>query len=133
MGLFSFKKKEKKTDEQSKLDYLWEMWRLEKVGAPYNALMTYDNEMNNGGHTRFFLNIAYWGSVEKAVNNICENLPDVLKENLKTAYSHYLVLIDEEENEETEKLIYECDKVFYDNENLLTDMFQNYANEIIEM
>ncbi len=130
MGLF--KKKEKKTDEQLKLEYLWEMWRLEKVKEPYNTLMTYDNEMNNGGHTRFFLNIAYWGSVEKAVDNICENLPNVLKENLRTAYSHYLVLIDEE-NEETEKKIYECDKVFYDNENLLTDMFQNYANETIEM
>lgn len=132
MGLFNiFKKKEPLTEEQMKLDYLWEMWRQEQVSAPYNALMTYDNEMNNGGHTRFFLNIAYWGSVEKAVNNLCENLPDVLKENLKTAYSHYLVLIDEE-NDETEKKIYECDKFFYDNEHLLTDMFQQYANETIE-
>lgn len=133
MGLFDiFKKKEPLTDEQIKLNYLWEMWRQEQVDEPYNTLMTYDNELNNGGHTRFFLNIAYWGSVEKAVNNICKELPDVLKENLQTAYSHYLVLINEENNE-TESKIYECDKVFYDNEHLLTEMFQNYANKTIEM
>ncbi len=132
MGLFDiFKKKEMKTEEEMKLDFLWEMWRQEQVDEPYNTLMTYDNELNNGGHTRFFLNIAYWGNVEKAVNNICKNLPDVLKENLQTAYSHYLVLINEE-NADTENKIHECDKVFYDNEHLLVEIFQNYANELIE-
>ncbi len=132
MGLFNiFKKKEPKTDEQLKLEYLWEMWRLEQVEEPYNTLMTYDNEMSKGGHIRFFLNIAYWGKVDKAVDNICKDLPQVLKENLQTAYSHYLVLINEE-NPETENKIHECDKVFYDNEHLLIEIFQKYANETIE-
>ncbi len=132
MGLFNiFKKKEPKTEEQMKLEYLWEMWSLEEVPEPYNTLMTYYKEIKDGGHTRFFINIAFCGKVEKAVEKIGKELPDILCENLKTAYSHYLVLINEE-NEETESKIRECDKVFFDNERLLIDMFQNYANEFIE-
>ena len=109
MGLFDiFKKKEPMTDEQLKLEYLWEQWRLEEVPEPYNTLMTYYKEIKKEGHTRFFLNIAFCGEVEKAVKKIGDLLPSVLCENLKTAYSHYVVLVNEE-NEETEQKIRDCD------------------------
>ncbi len=129
MGLFSFKKKAPVSEEQKRMNFLWEQWRLEEVPAPYNTLMTYYNEIKHGGHTRFFINIAFCGEVEKAVDKICAELPDVLRENLKTAYSHYVVLVNEE-NEETENKILECDKLFDENEKLITDVLQEYANTL---
>ena len=130
MGLFDiFKKKEPMTDEQFKLEHLWDLWRLEEVPEPYNTLMTYYKEIKKEGHTRFFLNIAFCGEVEKAVNKIGDLLPSVLCENLKTAYSHYVVLVNEE-NEETEQKIRDCDTFFDENEQLLLDMIQEYANTL---
>ena len=129
MGLFSFKKKEHVSEEQKKWDFAWEQWRLEEVPAPYSILMTYYNEIKTGGHTRFFINIAFCGEVEKAVEKIGSELPEILRENLKTAYSHYVVLVNEE-NEETEKKIEECDAVFDENEKLLIDIIQEYANTL---
>lgn len=129
MGLFSFKKKVPLNEEQKKMDYLWEQWRLEEVPEPYNTLMTYYKEIKKGGHTRFFINIAFCGEVEKAVEKIGNELPHILRENLKTAYSHYVVLVNEE-NEETESKISECDKVFDENEKLITDILQEYANTL---
>ena len=130
MGLFSiFKKKEPLTDEQKKWEFAWEQWRLEEVPAPYSTLMTYYNEIKKGGHTRFFINIAFCGEVEKAVEKIGNELPEILCENLKTAYSHYVVLVNEE-NEATEKKIEECDSVFDENEKLLVDIIQEYANTL---
>lgn len=129
MGLFSFKKKEHVSEEQKKWDFAWEQWRLEEVPAPYSILMTYYNEIKTGGHTRFFINIAFCGEVEKAVEKIGSELPEILRENLKTAYSHYVVLVNEE-NEETEKKIEECDTVFDENEKLLIDIIQEYANTL---
>ena len=83
MGLFDiFKKKEPKTEEQEKMEYLWDLWRLEEVPEPYNTLMTYYKEIKKGGHTRFFINIAFCGEVEKAVEKIGALIPDVLRENL---------------------------------------------------
>ena len=86
-------------------------------------------EIKKEGHTRFFLNIAFCGEVEKAVNKIGDLLPSVLCENLKTAYSHYVVLVNEE-NEETEQKIRDCDTFFDENEQLLLDMIQEYANTL---
>lgn len=130
MGLFDiFKKKEPMTDEQLKWEYLWEQWRLEEVPEPYNTLMTYYKEIKKEGHTRFFLNIAFCGEVEKAVNKIGDLLPSVLCENLKTAYSHYVILVNEE-NEETEQKIRDCDTFFDENEQLLLDIIQEYADTL---
>ena len=130
MGLFDiFKKKEPVTDEQLKWEYLWEQWRLEEVPEPYNTVMTYYKEIKKEGHTRFFLNIAFCGEVEKAVNKIGDLLPPVLCENLKTAYSHYVILVNEE-NEETEQKIRDCDTVFDENEKLILDIIQEYADTL---
>ena len=130
MGLFDiFKKKEPVTDEQLKWEYIWEQWRLEEVPEPYNTIMTYYKEIKKEGHTRFFLNIAFCGEVEKAVERIGALLPEILCENLKTAYSHYVILVNEE-NEETEQKIRDCDTVFDENEQLILDMIQEYADTL---
>ena len=130
MGLFDiFKKKEPMTDEQLKWEYLWEKWQLEEVPEPCNTIMTYYKEIKKEGHTRFFINIAFCGEVEKAVEKIGSLLPPVLCENLKTAYSHYVILVNEE-NEETESKIRECDTFFDENEQLILDIIQEYADTL---
>ena len=130
MGLFDiFKKKEPMTDEQLKWEYLWERWRLEEVPEPYNTIMTYYKEIKKEGHTRFFLNIAFCGEVQKAVDKIGALLPEVLRENLKTAYTHYVILVNEE-NEETEQKIRDCDTYFDENEQLILDIIQEYADTL---
>lgn len=130
MGLFDiFKKKEPVTDEQLKWEYLWEQWRLEEVPEPYNTIMTYYKEIKKEGHTRFFLNIAFCGEVQKAVDKIGALLPEVLRENLKTAYTHYVILVNEE-NEETEQKIRDCDTYFDENEQLILDIIQEYADTL---
>lgn len=47
------------------LDRLWEHWEGERVDSPYAELMTYQSEINNGGHSQFFFNIENTGDLEK--------------------------------------------------------------------
>lgn len=130
MGLFNiFKKKAPLTEEQKKWNYLWELWSREEIGAPYDALMTYDSEINNGGHAQFFYNVSNCGDLEKAIANLCEVLPEDLKENLQKAYEVFLKT-EEEENEELYTILDECDDFFYDNEQLIVDILQEYANTL---
>ena len=108
MGLFNiFKKKEPLTDEQIKWNYLWELWSQEEIGAPYDALMTYDSEINNGGHAQFFYNVSNCGDLAKAIKNLREVLPTDLGDNLQKAYDVFLKSA-EEENEELKT---DCAKV----------------------
>ena len=48
---------------------------------------------------------------------------------VKTAYSHYVILVNEE-NPETEDKIRECDTVFDENEKLILDIIQEYADTL---
>ena len=56
MGLFDIfkKKKVELTEEQLKWNKMWELWTEAKVEVPYAQLMTYQSEVNNGGHDQYF-------------------------------------------------------------------------------
>ena len=60
MGLFDFFKKKKTetglTDEQLRWNKIWDLWAEGKAKSPYSELMTYDGEVNNGGHDQYFFN-----------------------------------------------------------------------------
>ena len=45
------------TNEQDKLTKLWELWEAGKIDSPLAELMTYQAEINNGGHDQYFLNV----------------------------------------------------------------------------
>ena len=45
-------------DKNSKWNAMWEMWDAGEIESPYNELLTYDSEIQNGGHLQFFLNRA---------------------------------------------------------------------------
>ncbi len=65
MSLFDFfkKKKVELTEEQLKWNKMWELWTEEKVASPYAELMTYQSEINNGGHDQYFSNVENTGDL----------------------------------------------------------------------
>ena len=67
MGFFDLfkKKKVELTDQQLKWNKIWELWEEEKAESPYQELMTYQSEINNGGHDQYFLNVGNTGDLQK--------------------------------------------------------------------
>ena len=128
MGIFDlFKKKEPLTPEE-KLNKLWDMWADGKAPMPCAALMTYESEVNNGGHDQYFFNVNETGNVQSEVETVLSLLPEVLKGNLQRAWDAYQSCPDTED--ENDDLFSECDDVFYANEQPLIDLIQNYANDL---
>lgn len=129
MGLIDLFKKKSPLTEEQKLNKLWDMWAEGKVKSPCAALMTYQSEVNNGGHSQYFFNVANTGDLKAEIAAILPVLPDVLRENLKRGYEAFAAQeeIDDDTNDD---LFGECDDVFYAHEQPLIDLIQGYANEL---
>ena len=129
MGIFDlFKKKEPLTEAQ-KLNKLWDMWADGKATSPCGALMTYESEVNNGGHSQYFFNVANTGDLKAEVEAVLAALPEPLRNNLQQGYDAFAAqeAIDDDVNDD---LFSECDDVFYEHEQLLIELIQRYANEL---
>ena len=132
MGLFDFFKT-KKTDlneEQSKWNKMWELWAAGQAESPYAELMTYEGEINNGGHDQYFTNVENTGDLQKELSVLKTILPAKLKNNLQKAYKAYLVLEENEDDEKAEEIIEQCDDVFYENEEEIGRILKEYAVKI---
>ena len=132
MGLFDFlKKKEVQlTDEQKKWNKMWELWTEGEVDSPYAELMTYQSEINNGGHDQYFLNVENTGDLKKEMSALETVLSAKLKNNLQKAYKAYLVLEEKEDDEKAEEIMEECDDVFYENEEEINHILEEYSAKI---
>ena len=132
MGLFDFFRRDKNvlSDEQKRFSELWDLWDNGKVPSPYAELMTYQSEVNNGGHDQYFFNIENTGDLEKELNAVFSILPGKLLANLKEAYKAYLKS-EENDNEETEEILRQCDDVFYSCETEINRILEEYASKII--
>jgi len=128
MGFFDVFKKKTALSPEEKLNKLWDMWAEGKAPAPCAALMTYESEVNNGGHDQYFYNVNEAGDVKAEVETVLSLLPEVLKSNLQRAWEAYQANPDAED--ENDDLFSECDDVFYANEQPLIDLIQNYANDL---
>ena len=128
MGLFDFfkKKKVELTEEQLKWNKMWDLWVEGKVESPYAEMMTYQSEVNNGGHDQYFVNVENTSDLQKEMSALADILPQKLISNLQKAYDAYLVL-DEKEEEKAEEVLEQCDDVFYDNEEELNRLLEEYA------
>ena len=131
MGLFDFfkKKKVELTEEQRKWNKMWELWAEEKADSPYAQLMTYQSEINNGGHDQYFTNVENTADLQNEMAVLEKILPVTHKDNLRNAYKAYAVL-KETEDEHTEEVLEQCDDVFYENESELNDILEEYAKTI---
>ena len=142
MGLFDFFKKKKTqlideqpTDEQhnyeqTKLDRLWDMWTEGQAPSPCAELMTYQSEINNGGHDQYFLNVNNVGDLQQQMEILNGILPEILKANLKRAHDAYLVLESNEDDEEASEILEQCDDVFYENESEINTILESYADTL---
>ena len=132
MGLFDIfkKKKVELTEEQLKWNKMWELWTEEKVDSPYAELMTYQSEINNGGHDQYFTNVENTSDLNKEISALEQILSAELKNNLNKAYKAYLILEKKEEDEEAEETLEQCDDVFYENEKEINRLLEEYACKI---
>ncbi|MBR4056610.1 MAG: DUF4375 domain-containing protein [Oscillospiraceae bacterium] len=130
MGLFDFfKKKVELTEEQQKWNKMWELWVEEKVDSPYLQLMTYQSEVNNGGHDQYFTNVDNTGNLQEELSVLKTILSKKLSDNLQKAYQAYSVL-EKEDDKTAEETIAHCDDVFYESEEEINRILQAYANKI---
>ena len=88
MSLFNFfrKKKVDLTEDQRKWNKMWELWAEEQADAPYAQLMTYQSEINNGGHDQYFTNAENAADVQNEMSTLENILPAIHKDNLQKAY-----------------------------------------------
>ena len=135
MGFFDMfkKKKVELTEEQLKWNKMCELWTEEKAESPYAELMTYQSEINNGGHSQYFCNVDNVSDLKKEMSALEKILTSPLYKNLKKAHKAYLTLEENEEDEEAEEaeeVLEQCDDVFYENEEQINLILQEYANRL---
>ena len=114
------------TNEDRKWNLMMDLWIEEDLPAPYQELITYDNEVNNGGHAQYFFNTADCRDIKTEIETILPALPDLLQENLKQGLQAFLALDDVIYDPENE-VFNQCDEVFYDNEELLIEILNQFA------
>ena len=131
MGFFDLFKKKKVvlTEAQLKFNKMWELWTEEKAESPYAELMTYQSEVNNGGHSQYFCNVENVGDLQKEMAELGRVLPFDLNENLQKAYQAHLIL-EKTEDEKAEEIMERCDDVFYENEQIINQLLEKYAEKI---
>ena len=130
MGLLDVLKKKKTTlTPDEKLDRMWAMWANNELKLPCAKLMTYESEVNNGGHSQYFFNIANCGNLAAEVEAVLPMLPEPLRENLSRGYVAFAAQknISDDDND---ALFEECDDVFYDHEQLLIDILYEAAKSL---
>ena len=132
MGFFDiFKKKEVVlTEEQLKWNKIWDLWADGEAESPYAELMTYQSEINNGGHGQYFFNVENNGDLNEEMTILKTVLSDELVDNLHKAYKAYLILEENEDDEKTKEIIEDCDNVFYENEEEINSKLEAYADII---
>ena len=132
MGLFDIfkKKKVELTEEQFKWNKMWELWTEEKTKSPYTELMTYQSEINNGGHSQYFCNVENVSDLQKEMSALAEILTPLLNKNLQKAYKAHLIIEEKDEDEKAEEILEQCDDVFYENEEQINRILQEYANTL---
>lgn len=132
MGVFGFFKKRKRelSHEQKKWNKMWELWAENRADTPYAEVMTYQSEVNNGGHDQYFLNVEQTGDLQAEISILENVLSEELRSNLLTAYDAYQMLADKESDEEWEAILEGCDNVFFKNEEEINRILKEYASKI---
>ena len=132
MGMFHFFKKGKVelSDEQRRWNKMWDLWAENRADSPYAELMTYQSEINNGGHDQYFFNIGNTGDLQEEMSALASILSEKLQRNLRDAYSAYRTLADNEADEEAETILERCDAAFYQNEEEINSILKADAAQM---
>ena len=139
MSIFSFFNRIKEvhcnknehSDEQKQWDKMWDMWVKGEADSPYAELMTYQSEVENGGHDQYFFNIENTGDLQKEMTILCSILPEKSQRNFQEAYNAWLVLDKEERDSKAEAILEQCDDEFYKREEEINAILKGYASKIV--
>ena len=127
MGIFDiFKRKKAALTTDQKLDKMWDLWAINKLDLPCAKLMKYESEVNNGGHSQYFYNVANCGDLAAEVEAVLSMLPEPLRENLARGYAAFSEQ-DDISDDINDELFEECDDVFYEHEQLIIDIIYETA------
>jgi hypothetical protein len=122
------RKKNELPIEELQWNKMWDLWVEEEAASPYAELMTYESEINNGGHMQFFDNVSNTDDLPQTISILYTVLSDTLKQNLENAYRAYS---EQQEDEDTlDEILNECDNVFYENESEVEEILKEYAKTI---
>ena len=124
-----FRKKKEVSLKELKWNKMWDLWVNEEIDSPYRELMTYYSEVNNGGHAQYFSNVDSVSDLKKEITNLKKILPFSFKKFLDSSYKAYLVL-EEKDDENSEEIMEESDNFFYENEEELIKILEEYALKI---
>ena len=127
---FFQKKEEELTIEAQKWNKMWDLWVEAEADSPYAELMTYQSEVNNGGHMQFFDNVSNTDDLSKNMEVLYSILEGTLRENIEKAYNAFLAYDENDENDTISEIMDECDDVFYANENEIERILKEYADTI---
>ena len=127
-GLFK-KKKVKLTEKELKWNKLWELWAEGHIDSPYSELMTYQSEINNGGHAQYFENVSNTSDLQNEMLSLKTILPLQLSAALEQAYTAYLKL-EENDDAQSEELLGQCDDMFYEKEEEINRILEERAAKI---
>ena len=121
-----FKKKTATLTTDEKLDKMWELWGKNKLDLPCAKLMKYESEVDNGGHSQYFYNVANCTDLAVEVEAVLSMLPEPLRENLARGYAAFSEQ-DDISDDVNDELFEECDDVFYEHEQLIIDIIYETA------
>ena len=130
MALFGwFRKQEELPLADRKWNKMWDLWVAGEAESPYAELMTYNAEVNNGGHSQYFFNTANCGDLKAPAQILLNILPEPLKSNFQKAYEAFSGQEDicDDVNDD---LFDACDDVFGEYEQLILDMLTAYAESM---
>ena len=131
MGIFDiFKKKKTALTTDQKWNKMWDLWADGKLNLPCAKLMRYESEVDNGGHSQYFCNVANCGDLAVEVEAVLSMLPEPLRENLARGYAAFSEQSDISDDVNDE-LFEECDDVFYEHEQLIIDIIYEAAKSFV--
>ncbi|MBR6108745.1 MAG: DUF4375 domain-containing protein [Clostridia bacterium] len=132
MGLFDFfkKRKAKLSDEQKKWNKMWDLWASGQVDSPYTELMTYQSEINNGGHDQYFVNVENVSDLRREMATLTTILPETLQQNLQIAYRAYIESSEKGIDQSADEILEKCDEAFFENEEQINELLKTYAERI---
>ena len=109
---------------------MWELWAEDKLDLPCKKLMTYESEVDNGGHSQYFFNVSNSGNLAEEVTALLSMLPEPLRGNLARGYAAFSEQ-DGISDDVNDALFEECDDVFYEHEQRIIDMIYEAAKNFV--
>lgn len=126
--------KEEDTFSDEKWNKMIDLWVDYELNHPIKDVLTYDSEVNNGGHLQFFENCN--NELDEMLISLKDNLPEDIYINLKKAYDVYtssdinIENVDDYVGEALEDRFREYDSYYYNNNYKVNEVLRNYASTL---